>query len=163
MPAVLVVDHTAKPADRRNPEAASQHAIRGASGKVNAARVVMQMTPGGRLLKVDPEGRALGDEGFDLHAPENLQISEGEVTWHVVKNNGARKANPVPLNFTKNGGLCSESPHERMARRKRQWHQAEKERLLKEAADKRGRKSSKSADSAAAIGDDEEITGGDDA
>jgi hypothetical protein len=131
-PAVLVVDHTAKP-DKKAPETPSQHAIRGASGKVNAARIVMQMMPGGHSIFVDCEGRTLGDEGFDLDADGNHRIREGEVTWHVVKNNGARKAESVALSFTKNGGLRgvnSEMGEARRERRKRQWHQAEKERLL---------------------------------
>jgi hypothetical protein len=163
MPAVLVVDHTAKPADRRNPEAASQHAIRGASGKVNAARVVMQMIPGGATVKVDSEGRGEGDDGFEPGTPGKHEAYDGEVVWHVVKNNGARKAESVVLSFTKNGGLCVESVDARRERRKRQWHHKEQERPPKEATEKRGEVEPKGRGKAkAADAPEYKITGGGD-
>ena len=120
-PAVIVVDHISKPSKDAGP--VSQHMIRGAGAKVNAARVAMLMVPGGgESVVVDCEGRVAGDDGFD--DSEIAKVSVGDVVWHVVKNNGQQKATPVALSFTKHGGLAVESPADARARRKRQFHAA---------------------------------------
>jgi hypothetical protein len=123
-PAVLVVDHTAKPAKGNEKEAPSQHWIRGAGAKVNAARVAMIMVPGGGdEARVDSEGRSVGEAGFDEGSGLATAYA-GDVVWHVVKNNGQQKAEPVSLSFTKHGGLLVETAEQARARRKRQWHAA---------------------------------------
>ncbi len=126
-PAVVVVDHTAKPQKGNENEAPSQHWIRGASAKVNAARVAMIMVPGaGDFAWVDCEGRTADEEGFD--GSETANVGVGDVVWHVVKNNGQQKAKPVALSFTKHGGLYVEAPADAKARRKRQFYAAQKRR-----------------------------------
>lgn len=124
-PAVLVVDHTGKPSKDKGTADITQHAIRGASAKVNAARVAMLMVPGGGDdVTVDSEGRVFGEAGFD--ESETAKVYAGDVTWHVVKNNGQRKAESVALSFTAHGGLHVEGEADTRARRKRQWHAANK-------------------------------------
>lgn len=136
-PAVLVVDHISKPSKDAGP--VSQHMIRGAGAKVNAARVAMLMVPGGgESVVVDCEGRTATEPGFD--DSETASVGVGEVVWHVVKNNGQRKANPVALSFTKHGGVWVEGEADARARRKRQWH----------AAKARGETTSKKATESAA-------------
>ena len=123
-PAVLVVDHIGKPAKGSEKEAPSQHWIRGAGAKVNAARVAMIMVPGGGdEATVDSEGRGVGEAGFD-ESSGLAQAYMGDVVWHVVKNNGQQKAKPVSLSFTTHGGLLVETAEQTRARRKRQWHAA---------------------------------------
>jgi len=122
-PAVLVVDHTSKPGAERG-ETPTQHWIRGAGAKVNAARVAMIMVPGGGdEARVDSEGRSVGEAGFD-ESSGLAKAYVGDVVWHVVKNNGQPKAKPVSLSFTKHGGLLVETAEQARARRKRQWHAA---------------------------------------
>jgi len=121
-PAVVVVDHTTKPSDGRG-EAPSQHWIRGASAKVNAARVAMIMVPGGNKVAVDSEGRRASDADFD-ETSGTAKVGIPLTTWHVVKNNGQPKADPVELTFSVHGGLVGESVDVTRARRKRQWHAA---------------------------------------
>jgi hypothetical protein len=123
-PAVIVVDHIGKPAKGNENEAPSQHWIRGAGAKVNAARVAMIMVPGGGdEARVDSEGRSVGEAGFDESSGLATAYA-GDVVWHVVKNNGQPKAKPVSLSFTKHGGLLVETAEQARARRKRQWHAA---------------------------------------
>jgi len=123
-PAVIVVDHIGKPAKGNESEAPSQHWIRGAGAKVNAARVAMIMVPGsGDDAQVDSEGRSCIEAGFN-DSSGLATAKTGDVTWHVVKNNGQQKAKPVALSFTKHGGLVVETPEQATARRKRQWHAA---------------------------------------
>jgi hypothetical protein len=124
-PAVVVVDHISKPSKDGTGEA-TQHMIRGAGAKVNAARVAMLMIPGAKeRVVVDREGRTAAEEGHD--DSEVADIGEPvRVTWHVVKNNGQQKADPVSLGFTKHGGLYVEDAAAARGRRKSQWHAAQK-------------------------------------
>ena len=124
-PAVVVVDHTGKPNKNADGPDITQHAIRGASAKVNAARVAMLMVPAkGDDAVVDCEGRTAEDPGFN--SAETAKVFAGDVVWHVVKNNGQRKADPVTLSFTRRGGLHVEAPADAKARRKRQFMAAQK-------------------------------------
>lgn len=121
-PAVLVVDHTSKPGAERG-ETPTQHWIRGAGAKVNAARVAMIMVPGGGdKAAVDSEGRTPGDTGYNDDGRGTCEAAVGDVVWHVVKSNGQREADHVCLSFTKHGGLLVETAEQTQARRKRQWH-----------------------------------------
>ena len=121
-PAVLVVDHTSKPGAERG-ETPTQHWIRGAGAKVNAARVAMIMVPGGGdKAAVDSEGRTGEDPAYNDDGKGTCEAAVGDVVWHVVKSNGQREAKPVSLSFTTHGGLLVETAEQTQARRKRQWH-----------------------------------------
>jgi hypothetical protein len=170
-PAILVVDHTGKPSKQGfGPVDATQHAIRGASAKVNAARVAMLMMPGeADVACVDSEGRTKADAGFDENG-ELADVAIRTVVWSVVKNNGQEKAKPVTLSFTKHGGLWSESGNAAQARRKSQFHAAKKrgETRTKPVGEtpaaggaKKGRKAGKPAEVASMFGADLDITGDD--
>lgn len=123
-PAVVVVEHTRKPDGHAGKETPTQHWIRGAAAKVNSARVAMLMVPGGDQVTVDDQGRVATEEGFD--AAKALPINEGEVSWHLVKGNGEKKADKIVLSFTRRGGITAETETAKRERRKRQWMAEEK-------------------------------------
>lgn len=148
-PAVVVVDHTGKPNNKGSgsdgPDI-TQHAIRGASAKVNAARVAMLMMPGGTRVDVDCEGRKWSDPGFD--ETDTASVGVGDVMWHVVKNNGQQKAKSIALSFTKHGGLLVESPADARARQKRQFHAAKQRKETSASVEKKRRPGKTSTTSA---------------
>lgn len=149
-PAIVLVDHIKKP-NKDDGTEPSQHWIRGASAKVNSARIAMIMLPTGAKVTVDKDGRTRTDASFD--ESEVAEIGEKFASWHVVKNNTDKKADAVALDFTKHGGIISPSPEDVRLRRERQFIAAQqkgstskKGTAKKDAANKPARELTKASE-----------------
>lgn len=116
-PAVVVVAHTRKPADKGGRVMdLSQHDVRGASAVVNAARLVIMLAPGAEYVTVNGKGEVVETEAANART-----IREHSVRVAIVKDNVGAKGRPFTLNFHLDGGLRAETESERTERRKKQW------------------------------------------